>query len=575
MHDAGGFVMKTKQQGTQTRKNPRTVPAAQSTVQKKKDASISTASAAPSLERPQFQSRFADSPHLQAQSENIDRVFGSNRQNKGTTVVSQQKHVKPHPSDGGHASVVQRDLGDKPLVDFIKNQGARAKTAYDLLCAQVEAGNTQVRMLEFYSEPIENEANAELATAKQRIAETANALRGHISGLPDAASDARATAVGLANASSLATPHALLDQWSKDVLAAVKIVAFAQARSAGILVKIKQEAVKMAQIAMAEQEIPLMRGLLKVADESDAAAAEGDRVIAELNGDDSVSSSGKEKAGLVATASDALNNAATGVGFGVVGALDAGNVFSLSTTAAAALGIVGGALGIFFGAIGTFLGVKNAIQGARKKKALKNAKSKLSNAELEEIANYAIEQKGKKVKRNVAATVGGLIAITAGVLGLIAVSVATFGVAAIVAGIVAALIGLGFLGFKIIRNWRKRKAERTAFADELISQIQGGEEDAEQSRQIVSGVGLDPGQIEQKGFRKKLIRKVGIYIASKRTRMAQGLVRALVSGKPSEVFDAELILGALGIDPEWIKAQVEADKANKAVGKVAGKLASW
>ena len=520
-----------------------------------------------------LQSGIDQSPFMSAQREGIARAFGPVRQGGGTAVA--QRLAQGHHSGGAVAPVVQRHPDDNALVAFIKQQGMHAGTAYDLLCQQVEAGITQVSMLEFYSGPVENEANPELAAAKLRIAETAETVRGHIAALPEAASDARATAVGMAQATSLATPHELLDPWSKEVLAAVKVVALSQAKAAAMLVKIKEEAVKMAGIAVTENEVHMMRGLLKVADESDAAAAEGDRVVAQLNGEDAVSSSAKQKVGLVVAASDALNNATTGVGFGVVGALAAGNVFSLSTSTAAVLGVIGGVLGLFFGFIGAFLGVKNAILSNRKKKALVDAKSKLSSGELEEIADYAIEQKGKKVTRNTAAAVGGLIAMTAGALGLVAVSVASFGVAAIVAGIAAALIGLGFLGFKIIRNWRKRKAERATFADELIAQIQGGEEDAEQARQLVSGVGLDPMQVGQKGFRKRLIGKVGDYIASKRTRMAEGLIRSLISGKPSEVFDAELVLGALGVDPEGVKAQVNANKVNKAVSKVAGKLASW
>ena len=526
------------------------------------------------------------SPAIMRQGRQMAKAFGPAIQGKGMSPVQQMKRTngteplqeknEPASKNGAvPASVVQRDPGDGPLVEFIQKQGRHAATAYDLLCEQVEAGKKQVTMLEFYSGPVEDEDNTELAAAKLRIAETSAAVREHIAGLPDAVSDARATAVALARVVSIATPHELFDDWTKQSLAAIKKVAFAQAKAAGMLVRIKEEAVKMATIAMGAHEIHMMRALLKVADESDAAASDGDRVVVELNGDDSVGSSGKEKAGLAITFSDATNNAVTGIGFGVVSALDAGGVFSLSSGAATALGVIGGVLGLFFGAIGIFLGVKNTIRANQSKKKLKDAKSKVSNSELEAIAEYAINQKEKKALRNTAAAVGGLAAIGAGVIGLIALSVATFGVAAIVAGIGAALIGLGILGYRIIHNWRKRKAERKAFADQLIAAVQGGEEDAAQARQVITGVGMDPAQAGNPGFRDNLAGKLKAYVKSKRTRMAEGLIKSLIVGKPSEVFDSELILGALGLDAEEIRAWVTADKANKAVSMVAGKLASW
>jgi hypothetical protein len=374
---------------------------------------------------------------------------------------------------------------------------------------------------------------------------------------------------------SLATPHDLFDDWTKQSVAATGEVAKAQAKAASMLVRIKEQAVQMATLAMEAGEIALMRGLLKVADDSHAAAADGDRVVTELMGDDTPKSSATEKLGLATTVGDATNNMATGVVFGAVGAMAEGGVFTLSTAAATALGVIGGVLGLLFGAIGVFLGVKNAIRGAQSKKKLTNAKSKVSNSELAAIADYAIGQKDKKVLGNVAATVGGLAAIGAGVLGLVALSVATFGVGAIVAGIGAALIGLGVLGYRMIHHWRKRKAEREDFADDLILQVQRGEEDADQARQMISGVGMDPTQVDQPGFRDRLVGNLKGHVKSKRTRMAEGLVKSLIAGKPSEVFDAELILGALGVDPEWVRAQVGAEKPNKAVSKVAGKMASW
>jgi len=523
----------------------------------------------PAVSQSHLQSKIDRSPRVAKQRKTIARVAAPSEPGfEGLAREAVQRQASP-------ASVLQRDPTDQGLVDFIKVRADLAAEGYDLLCDQVEASKMQIDLLAFYAAPIQNAANLEIMKAKTRIAETAALVREKAALFPEEASEARAQAVALGSAATLKTPHALLAQWMTEAIQALGVVAITQAKAAGVLVNIRNEAVKMAKIALNAHEPHMMRGLLKVADTSAAAAADGDRAVNALNARDKVSSSGKEKLGFVTTVSDSLNNATTGVAFGAVGALDAGGVFSLSTATASALGVVGGVLGIFFGAIGTFLGVKNALQGARKKKALKKAKSNLSNASLEEIADYAIDQKGTKVVRNSAAAVGGLLAIGAGVLGLIALSVASFGIAAIVAGIVAGLVGLGFVGYKIIHSWRKRKSERNAFADELIDQITTHGEEEAQARQIVSDVGLDPNQAGEKKFRSKLSGKVGAYVKSKRILMAEGLIQKLIAGKPSEVFDSELILGALGVDPEWVRRQIEADKVNKAVGKVARKLSSW
>ncbi len=527
------------------------------------------------------------SPPMIAQRKEMAGAFGSTVQGKGVSPMQQMKNVKGSNSDAlqqrpvassknsAAPAVVQRDPGDEPIVEWMQKAGQATQKGYELLCEQVEVVKKQMTMLEFYSGPVEDEDNSELAAAKIRIAGTSAAVREHIGGLPDAVSDARATAVGFAAAVNIDTPHELLDTWSKESLAAMGEVARAQANAAGTLVRIKEQAVKMAQVAVGAGEIHMMRGLLKVADDCYAATAEGDVIIGGLNSQDNVSSSGKENLGLATTLGDATNNATTGLAFGVVGALDAASVFSLSTAAATALGVIGGVLGLFFGSIGVFLGVKNTIRAKQSIKKLKGVKSKVSNAELEAIAKYAIDQKKNKAGNNTAAAVGSLYAVGAGAIGLIALSVATFGLAAIVAGIGAALIGLGLLGYKIIHKWRKRKAERKFFSDRLIAEVQENGAEVAEAKRIITGVGMDPANVAQPGFRDNLAKNLKGYVKSKRTRMAEGLIKGLIAGKPSEIFDSELILGALGVDSEQIRAWVDAEKPKKAVSKVAGKLASW
>lgn len=149
------------------------------------------------------------------------------------------------------------------------------------------------------------------------------------------------------------------------------------------------------------------------------------------------------------------------------------------------------------------------------------------------------------------------------------------GTAAIVLGIAAGLIGLGFVVFKIFRSLWKRGKERKVIAEKLIQKIRDNDSEAAEARTIVQNTGLSPNDVDQPKFKEKLAKKVGDYAKSKRTEMAEGLVKALVDGKPSESFDAEIILNALGVNPVKIRALVNEDKVTDAVGKVAGKLASW
>jgi len=92
---------------------------------------------------------------------------------------------------------------------------------------------------------------------------------------------------------------------------------------------------------------------------------------------------------------------------------------------------------------------------------------------------------------------------------------------------------------------------------------------------MIIKAGMDPNDVGQPGFSKKLSKNVKRLVTSKREQMATDLVRHLSEGKPSERFYAGTILGALKINIAEIQEQVDNKKSNKAVSKVAGKLASW
>ena len=491
---------------------------------------------------------------------------------------------QPHDSEvvlQAAGGIVQRTEGTEIQMEVLKSYATLATRGYTLVCKQTEVAKAQVQMLDFYTSGLEgsqlltSEAEATIDTAKAKVEETAKSVKTEISKYPEVALRQEATVKALYETSSVVLEESFLAKRVVQSLKSLAELSKVQTLMTSALVDMEKQAVSLAKIALEVSETHMMRGFLQVADALAAELAEGDREVKELQSLDVVSSSTKEKFSLATTVSDGLNNATTGVAFGAVGALDAGNAFNLSSALATAMGVIGGVLGIFFGAIGTFLGVKNAVLGAVKKEELKAAKSKLSNESVEDIADYAIGQKGKKTGRNVAVAVAGLTAIAAGTIGLVALSVSTLGVAAIVAGIAAALIGLGFLGFRMVRNWWKRRSERKEFAAELIAQIEDDGENAAQAKEIVRNVGLDPTHAGEAAFRKSLESKIGGYVKSKRTQMAEGLVKSLIAGKPSEVFDAELVLNALGVDPAWVRQSVEGDKVNAAVSKVASKMASW
>ena len=486
-----------------------------------------------------------------------------------------QDRSYPEQKPDSNHTVVQRAPGDEPYLNRLTMLAEQANLGFGLIVRQAHIADNQMQVLEGVLADDDFAGHPKVAPFVENLRESADAVRNEMAAEMDDARDKRNIVTARSDVATIEAPTDLLLNWTSEAGEQVAEIGLVQAKISAALTKMRDDSVNTAREAMSLGETDVMKRLLQVADTLDAALEDGDSTIEELNQLGSVGSSAKEKLSMATVVSDSLNNATTGLAFGVVGAFDAGTVFSLSATAGSVMGYIGGVLGILFGAIGTFLGVKNAILGGTKRSKLKKAKPKISNEEMEKITDYAINQKNKKLGRNIAGSVGGLVAISAGVIGLIAVIAGTMGIAAIVMGIVAGLIGLGFVGFKIIRNWWKRRKERKDFADELINQVTSNGEQSAAARTIIQDVGLNPDNAGQPKFRKKLIGKVGDYAKSKRTEMAEGIVRALIDGKPSESFDAEIILTALGVDPSNIRQKVTDGAVSEAVGQVAKKLASW
>lgn len=281
---------------------------------------------------------------------------------------------------------------------------------------------------------------------------------------------------------------------------------------------------------------------------------------------------------VAATAVDWLDtgNNIAGVGLGVAGIIELAGVSGASGGAVA--GITGGVLGILFGAIGVGLGIYGMVTGRMTQKALKKIDPSLSNDELKEVSAYAKEQKRKAILGGAAVGLVGGLAIGAGILSIIAVSAGTFGIPAIIAGVSAAALGLGLVAYKIIQKRTKRKRERRAFAETMVNEIQTAGPQAGEYRAAIGRLGLDPDDATN-GNHAALIDnlegRVGDMIKTKRQQAAITLMDKLMTGKPSEQLDAELILEALGRDPAKARKRAHAGDAKTEVARIMGKLSSW
>lgn len=286
----------------------------------------------------------------------------------------------------------------------------------------------------------------------------------------------------------------------------------------------------------------------------------------------------RDKVSSVIDVADTLNNI-SGVGSGIAGIVEVAGVAGASGGAVAA-GIFGG-LGMLFGAIGTILAIYGLITGYMQSGRLKKIAPGISSDEMKDALSYAQDQTDLSNKRKYALAAAGGIAIGAGVLTVVAITVATLGVAAVIAGIAAAVIGLGFVGWKWLHRKSKRKGERQAFANAMVDALADPTNPHyAEYRGIVSSKNLNPDHAtgsaeQQQALREKLADEIKDIVKSKRQKYAEGILQALVSGTPSQQFEAELIMKALKRDPEKARERVANDDAATEVARIMGKLSSW
>ena len=134
--------------------------------------------------------------------------------------------------------------------------------------------------------------------------------------------------------------------------------------------------------------------------------------------------------------------------------------------------------------------------------------------------------------------------------------------------------GLGWL-HRLLRN---PKAERKAFAESMVEEITKGDSpkaDEFKSKIIDLGLNLSDIDKDKEGFIKRLSGKVGDLVKSKRQKTAESLINFLIDGKPSQQFQSELVIKALGIDPENTRKKVSDGDYKTAISRIMDKLSSW
>jgi hypothetical protein len=249
---------------------------------------------------------------------------------------------------------------------------------------------------------------------------------------------------------------------------------------------------------------------------------------------------------------------------------------------ATVFGSVAGAVGVVFGLASMALGAKAAAKGAGAEARLKKLVDDgvITDAQVAKMSAFAQEKKRKKKWGGGITGTVGVAGLGAGAIGIVAVSIATFGAAAVVAGIGAALMGLGVVIGKWIHKRRKRKAFQGKIPDLANDLLAQGSDER--------GVGPIRRQIAAMGVEVNWDSPAAIAAASdgvatalrdrvksRREFIALELVAYLTGPASVAMFDAEKVIEALHLDAGEIRDLVAAGKAPTAQERVAAKMASW
>ena len=271
---------------------------------------------------------------------------------------------------------------------------------------------------------------------------------------------------------------------------------------------------------------------------------------------------------------DFFNNVGIGAVGGTIGLIAEVGGAVAKTAALTAFGTAGAIIGIIFGAIGLAAGSVAAIHSFIKKRKLLEIADSLyqagSNPEIVALADYAAEQKRKKMWGGTAVAVIGGTALAAGIITL-AVPV----VGPIIGGVLgvgAAIMGLGLVAGKWIRKRWKRRQQ----AGKVLEAIRDPGHDEHVSAVAMLGeIGLTTrqlGALSDKKAKSLIAKKIDDFNKSKRELMAEKLLAFLrLPDGDQDRIDAEEVALGLGLKPARLRAKSD-EKSKKTI---MGKLSSW
>lgn len=329
------------------------------------------------------------------------------------------------------------------------------------------------------------------------------------------------------------------------------------------MAEIVEAALGFARIGRDMEQADYVQAVLPVADAAQAAGSAAPPTRPDLTG--------------IAARATRTDNRATGVGYGdavnnTVAVITAGIGFGITTVAAVTSGLVSTGIGILFAAVGTILAIRAVRGAAAAQRRIAAAEQYLSSTEAKQIAQYAKRQKARKEGRQKGlAAAGGATALVGGaaiglaLVGVTTAAIATAGVVVAVVGLALALAGLGIGIRKYLTSRRKRAAEAKAamrLADAYEAAARDGDAEA-------------AGVVQSAGDRAGLEAWAATRITGQRHNSATQLVAMLTSEVPSDRFNGETIVEALGVSPAEVRATLEVGDPGLAIGMVERKLASW
>ncbi len=340
--------------------------------------------------------------------------------------------------------------------------------------------------------------------------------------------------------------------------------------------RIQQFAEEIARAARAAGESEFARVTIGTADKIDQRLKrEGNALGLGIEDQEEAPKHLSDTIGMGTTVLSALNDLGLGLG-GTIAGLAGSKVASGAT-----FGATAGGIGIFFGLIAMYLGYRAAWRSNTKEDKLKALLPTLKKyhggkSDIVQVTKYAKRQKRTKKKRSLLSGTGGALAVSAGILSILAAAnIVGAGIAAGF-GLAAAIVGLGFLVWKGInkfRKWRAKRNESRKLADVLIAQANQKEDleaqtEAKAKIKEFTGSSATP---RDKRSRKQLANAIKATLQSKRQEAAESIVSLLQRGTPSQRFDTEAVVMALGLKPD----KLQKISYEKAVGEVARKLQSW